>query len=108
MNTKRKAIIVLAIFVVSFTVSLIDALGDTKVSRCKRCSEVKRIATKNQPCSFEYNGVVYNGTYADDLEGRTCDWAFTLSTCTSHSVRGDCVNSNLFSGRPVVAYVCVE
>ena len=108
MDTKRKSIVVFTIFVASFTVGLIDAIGETKVSRCRKCSNEKVLVTEGQPCSFEYNGKIYYGTFATTLRGRTCEWAFTLSNCTGYSARIDCIKENGFSGRPIVAYICVE
>ena len=107
MDTKRKAIVVLVIFAVSFTVGLIDALGDTKVSRCRKCSEIKTLVIKGQPCTFEFNGQVHQGTYTDTFKGRTCEWAFTLSTCTSQSVRCTCSDGR-YSSDVVIGYVCTK
>ncbi len=107
MKSQRKAIIVLTIFVISFTAGLIDSLGDTKVSRCKRCSATKVLAVKGQPCSFEFNGQTNYGTFVDTLEGQTCEWAFTLSNCTSQSVRCTCSDGR-YSSNIVVGYVCTN
>lgn len=103
--------LLLVVFVLSFAFSEATLrAGEKERIRCSQCSEDQvPVTTAGAPCSFDWNGSHYNGTWQSSITDHICEPRPPYSiwrVCEGEPIMCNCATSGLYSANVRVAYKC--